>query len=60
MSSSEDSDSNSSSRNVSEAGESENEGDFGVVGGLGAIPFNIHTPPIDDISYFMTPQKQFL
>ena len=34
MSSSEDSDSNSSSRNVSEAGESENEGDFGVVGGL--------------------------
>ena len=26
----------------------------------GAIPFNIHTPPIDDISYFMTPQKQFL
>lgn len=34
MSSSDDSDSNSSSRNVSEAGESENERDFGVVGGL--------------------------
>ena len=34
MSSSEDSDSNSSSRNVSEAGESENEEHFGVVGGL--------------------------
>ncbi|PFX14836.1 Transposon TX1 uncharacterized 149 kDa protein [Stylophora pistillata] len=31
---SDDSDSNSSSRNVSEAGESENERDFGVVGGL--------------------------
>ena len=34
MSRSEDSDSNSSSRNVSEAGESENEEHFGVVGGL--------------------------
>ena len=34
MFSSEDSDSNSSSRNVWEAGVSENEGDFGVVGGL--------------------------
>ena len=34
MSSSEYSDSNSSSRNVSEAGESKNEGDFGVVGRL--------------------------